>query len=143
MKRVLPVTVGIVYAMLFSIFYLVLVWYGKEKPSECLTHWLLYYPTLAMGSLLFLHIGIAEKDTFYKRGVFYPLSYFFGSILLTYVLNDIFSPSIPVNKVVYGAIGALFLGIGIPAFIKALPWIKSTLNRIKTHIKDITLWRCL
>ena len=88
-----------------------------------------------MGSLLFLHIGVIEKDTFYKRCVFYPLSYFFGSILITYVLNDIFSASIPVNKVVYEAIGALGLGIGIPAFIKALPWIKSTLNRIKTHIK--------
>ena len=135
MKRALPITVGVAYAILFSVFYLALVWYGEGKPSECITHWLLYYPTLAMGSLLFLHIGITEKDTFYKRGVFYPLSYFFGSILITYVLNDIFSPSIPVNKVVYGAICALGLGIGIPAFIKALPWIKSTINRIKTHIK--------
>ena len=142
MKIALPIIVGIAYAVLFSIFYFILMAYAG-KPPVYLTCWLLYYPTLAMGSLLFLHIGITEKDTFCKRGVFYPLSYFFGSILIIYILNDIFSPSIPVNKVVYGAIGALFLGVGIPAFIKALPWIKSTINRIKTHIKNITLWICL
>lgn len=133
MKRVLPVTVGVIYAILFSIFYLALVWYGEGKPSERLTHWLLYYPTLVMGSLLFLHIGIEEKDVFYKRGVFYPLSYFFGSIFITYVLNDIYSPSIPVNKVVYGAIGALILGIGIPALVKQKHRFKSILNKFRQH----------
>jgi hypothetical protein len=133
MKRVLPVTVGIIYAILFSIFYLALVWYGEGKPSECLTHWLLYYPTLVMGSLLFLHIGIEEKDVFYKRGVFYPLSYFFGSIFITYVLNDIYSPSIPVNKVVYGAIGALVLGIGTPALVRQKHRLKPILNKFRQH----------
>jgi len=81
---------GLICILSFTIYY-ILVWNGIESG--------IYSLGIMPGiSLIFFGIGIEEKNINKKRFIFYPISFFFMIVFLTYMLNICFDWFFETNK---------------------------------------------